>query len=111
MAEYSSAQILAMQRDAINRVNEMQRRAKSHLGDTASENREIQFEQGANAEATKTTEAEAPNNHTVSSPIGSLDSIMEWLTGERIILLLMIYIMITEKADNTLIIALVYILL
>ncbi|MEG1027488.1 MAG: hypothetical protein RSE07_02260 [Oscillospiraceae bacterium] len=78
MAEYSSAQILAMQRDAINRVNDMQRRAKSHLGDTASENREVHFEQGINNDAYTQGEAQLPNNKETDLPISSLSSRMAY---------------------------------
>ncbi len=133
---YSSAQILAMQKDAIRRVNEMQRAAREKLRQTRqqmgepSPERELPEQPSPEAKAAQPAPEKAPapekppapekapaapsGGQTQGGEGGSpLQGILSRLNldQETLLLLLLLVLLINEGADSKLILALVYVLL
>lgn len=124
---YTGAQIMAMQKDAMRRVNEMQRISREKLRQTQGIMQEVPAEAAnppanpveAKEEEPQMIESEiketaAEEQIAVSQNTGTgLQGILQRmnLDGETIMLLLLVLILINEGADNMLVLALVYILL
>lgn len=118
---YSAQQIAAMQRDAVRRVNEMQRIAREKVAapqqDIAAESPSTPQpnipirQQSTAAQGTPLPAA----NHGLLSIVqpnffsGILDKLN--LDTETIMLMLLIFVLLNEGSDNILILALVYILI
>jgi len=135
---YSSAQILAMQKDAIRRVNEMQRAAREKLrqtqqqmGDPPPESvlpeeqsapeakaeppRQISPPEEAPARENASSRGQTPSRERTQggeggSPLQGILSRLN-LDQETLLLLLLLVLLINEGADSKLILALVYVLL
>lgn len=127
--EYTGAQLLAMQRDAVRRVNEMQRIAKEKLAGqqeaqssyaprtpppASSDIPEQSIAQPEHSEHSEQTE------HSSAPPLLNFPFKFSGLTGfldrmnldeETIMLILMLLMLINDGADTMLILALGYILL
>ena len=113
MADYTLAQIRAMQEDAANRVREMNRRSKSTLsksnGAMMSHSEKEQPEKPN--EKAKPNEVEA-NHKSPLSFLKSLDLRQLISGGEQSMLLLLVLILMTDsEGDDFLIYALIYIML
>lgn len=115
---YSSSEILAMQKDAIRRVNEMQRIAREKIALTQPNlNNPIVKEKTINKERKTEPIPLTSNNldHCETEVIktttfsGMLDKLN--LDDEKILLILLMLILLNEGADMMLILALGYILL
>lgn len=124
---YSSREILSMQKDAIERVREMQRRANHHLTNTeqnrsnTNNNRETT---SSNLGQQKSNEEHRSSNHheqqhpiipVAQAPksqnsIGNLLSSFN-LSEDRALILLIVFILVQEGADTPLILALLYLIL
>lgn len=119
--EYSGADMMSMQRDAIRRVREMQRRANEkiqpHPGGArqstsfhaSSQTPYVGFEQ----ERTQAPNTSRPIKEVSSderiNPLSVLESLN--LDQEKVILLLLIVLLLHEGADTKLILALCYLLI
>ena len=110
---YSNEEILAMQKDAIRRVNEMRRMSEEKLRQTAPP---VQEE----PKSSSGEEADPPKGSTASicgadtgQPTGGLTALLKSFGGDRetMLLLALLFLLIKEEADTSLILALVYILL
>lgn len=122
MADYTLAQIHAMQEDAANRVREMNRRSKNTLSKSNSamamhKNDDKQPQNQRNNGHENKTPAVTQNNQAVThkSPLSFLKSLdLRQLIsgGEQSMLLLLIMILLTDsEGDDFLIYALIYIML
>lgn len=113
MADYTLAQIRAMQEDAANRVREMNRRSKN----TLSKSNGAMMNHSEKEQSQKPPEKNAQNTSAVShkSPLSFLKSLdLRQLIsgGEQSMLLLLIMILMTDsEGDDYLIYALIYIML
>lgn len=133
--EYTNAEIASMQKDAMRRVNEMQRIARQKINATAAvppPNLPAQLRspvvveaqpQPLSHEAQQATPVSVHEHHhdvptqvpnattglASSTFAGILDKLK--LDDEKILLILLIFVLINEGADLTLILALGYILL
>lgn len=98
-SDFSSAELLAMQREAEQRVYEMQRRARKTLE---------YDDESFPPEPEKTEETPLPKEKS-----GGIDGLIELLgkDNERSLILLLLVVLINEDADNELILALLYLLL
>lgn len=133
---YSSAQMLAMQKDAIRRVNEMQRQAQERLrqtqeilepppqeadppaeepaGEAEPSNEE---EPAGRAEPSPAMEegvpaGQPPGTGAAAEPSPGMGILQRLgLDEESILLILLLILLINEGADSKLILALVYVLL
>ena len=108
---YTNEEILAMQKDAIRRVNEMRRMSEEKLRQTAPPE-----QQPSPPSSPKTDEKPAPAQEAPAStehPSGGLTAILQSFGGDRetMLLLALLFLLIKEEADTSLILALVYILL
>lgn len=111
---YSSEEIMAMQRDAIRRVNEMRRISEEKLRQSG-----ISPPQAPAAPATepppKFPEVSEPKPESTSPvpPEGGLGAFLQALgkDHETLLLLSLLLLLIREGADTALILALVYVLL
>ena len=117
MAEnrYSGGDMMSMQRDAIRRVREMQRRANEKLGQQASPQ--------ARQNRPSSSPAHTEHNHAVPVPatvpaekvpqVSGLSSFLSNLDldQEKIMLLMLLVLLIREGADTKLILALCYLLI
>ena len=108
---YSASQISAMQQDAIERVQEMQRRAREKLESSnqiaSAPVRQQPVQQAAYRQSSSAVPA-AP-----ASPAQPFQGFLEklGLDGETALILILLFLLINEGADQTLILALVYILM
>lgn len=108
---YSASQISAMQQDAVERVREMQRRAREKLEGSnqvsAVPVRQQPVQQAAYRQSSPAVPA-AP-----ASPAQPFQGFLEklGLDGETALILILLFLLINEGADQTLILALVYILM
>ena len=108
---YSASQISAMQQDAIERVREMQRRAREKLESSnqiaSAPVRQQPVQQAAYRQSSPAVPA-AP-----ASPAQPFQGFLEklGLDGEAALILILLFVLINEGADQTLILALVYILM
>lgn len=109
---YSSAQIAAMQRDAMRRVNEMRKLSEQKIAATPPP----KIEREPAAVHTEEEQAEQKDSLHSEEPMvhknilaGFLDKLN--LDQETILILLLMFMLINEGGDNMLILALVYILL
>lgn len=119
---YSSAQMLAMQKDAIRRVNEMQRQAQERLRQTQSllqepdaPPEEVPAQEPAPSLEPKETAPPAQPQETAApeesgNPFQGIFQRLG-LDEESVLLLLLLLLLVNEGADSKLILALVYILL
>ena len=110
---YTNEEILAMQKDAIRRVNEMRRMSEEKLRQTAPSE---QQPPSPPPSSPKTDEKPAPAQEAPAStehPSGGLTAILQSFGGDRetMLLLALFFLLIKEEADTSLILALVYILL
>lgn len=98
--DFSSAELLAMQREAERRVYEMQRRARKTL--------EYDDETPLLRKDEEKTETPVPKENP-----GGIEGLIELLgkDNERSLILLLLVVLINEEADNELILALLYLLL
>lgn len=118
---YSAQQIAAMQRDAVRRVNEMQRIAREKV---AAPQQDIAAEPPSTPQPNIPIHQQSPAaqgtplsaaNHGLLSIVqpnffsGILDKLN--LDTETIMLMLLIFVLLNEGSDNILILALVYILI
>lgn len=113
MADYTLAQIRAMQEDAANRVREMNRRSKNTLsksnGAIANRSEKEQSQKPPDKPAPKEI---AANHKNPLSFLKSLDLRQLISGGEQSMLLLLILILLTDsEGDDFLIYALIYIML
>ena len=120
---YSSAQILSMQKDAVRRVNEMQRIARERLQRTenamGTAPAAVSRSNPPAAQAPVVPEHDTPQpvRPAGQSPVPSAGSpftgILDrmGLDSESTLLLLLLLLLVNEGADNMLILALVYVLL
>ena len=109
---YTNEEILAMQKDAIRRVNEMRRMSEEKLRQTAPPEQQP----SPPSSSPKTDEKPAPAQEAPAStehPSGGLTAILQSFGGdsETMLLLALLFLLIKEEADTSLILALVYILL
>ena len=108
---YSASQISAMQQDAIERVREMQRRAREKLESSnqiaSAPVRQQPVQQAAFRQSSPAVPA-AP-----ASPAQPFQGFLEklGLDGETALILILLFLLINEGADQPLILALVYILM
>ena len=110
---YTNEEILAMQKDAIRRVNEMRRMSEEKLRQTAPPE---QQPPSPPPSSPQTDEKPAPAQEAPAStehPSGGLTAILQSFGGDRetMLLLALLFLLIKEEADTSLILALVYILL
>lgn len=98
-SDFSSAELLAMQREAEQRVYEMQRRARKTLE---------YDDEPLPPEPKETEETPLPKEKA-----GGIEGLIELLgkDNERSLILLLLVVLINEDADNELILALLYLLL
>lgn len=127
MADYTMAQIRAMQEDAARRVREMNRRSKSTLEHNAqnNEHNEKNHKSVINHEMTADEHRNPINqaNHNIvksvanshKNPLSFLKSInlKQLISGgdQSLLLLIILILMSDEKSDDYLIYALIYIML
>ena len=104
---YSASQISSMQQDAIERVREMQRRAREKL---ESSNRAAV---PAGNFPARPVPAPQSSVQTAVSPAQPFQGILEKLgiDGETALILILLLLLLNEGADRSLILALVYILM
>lgn len=105
---YSAAELMAMQRDAADRVREMQRRARERMGNGAppsppaaipsSPVRELPAHEG---------------NRPPASPGNGLRELVRQFTGDpdRLLLLVLVILLSQEDTDPALLVALVWLML
>lgn len=95
-----------MQQDAIERVREMQRRAREKL---ESSNRSLPAAQPTAHPVSRPPAA----SQTENSPVQPFQGILEKLgiDGETALILILLLLLLNEGADRSLILALVYILM
>lgn len=112
---YSQGDIMRMQEDAIRRVRQMQQRAQSYAGAPNVQKQSQTPQQTPVKEVhtpvnTQSAQAMAQNGQAApcqqnASPLFSLH-----LDNDRLLILALLLIMIQEKADMTIILALCYLL-
>lgn len=93
--EYTSEEILAMQKDAVRRVAQMRKLSRARVQEPEQQQ-----------EPSKPSE-------THPAPTGTLGSFLDSIgtDSETLLILAVLFLLIKEKADSTLILALVYLLL
>ena len=110
---YTSSEILAMQRDAIRRVQEMQRRANIHVPPVSpAPTADASQEQRREDPPPKKYHQEQKNSPAVLLPNrvqGLINSI--GLGEDKAVVLAVILILLSQNADQTLIIALLYLIM
>ena len=110
---YSASQISAMQQDAIERVREMQRRAREKLESSnqiaAAPARQQPVQQAAYRQSSPSPAVPAVSASPAQPFQGFLEKL--GLDGETALILILLFLLINEGADQTLILALVYILM
>ena len=110
---YSASQISAMQQDAVERVREMQRRAREKLEGSnqvsAVPVRQQPVQQAAYRQPSPAPAAPAAPAPPAQPFQGFLEKL--GLDGETALILILLFLLINEGADQTLILALVYILM
>lgn len=110
---YTQSQIAAMQRDAMRRVNEMQRISKEKLGSGAvapNHAPPVPTSTVINEFSSEPSPVEQCETEVISDGFtGFLDKLN--LDSEMILLVVMLLLLVNEGADIKLILALVYILL
>lgn len=114
MADYTLAQIRAMQEDAANRVREMNRRSKNTLSKSngAMLSGDEKEQRASPPDRQKQNEKPAVNHKNPLSFLKSLDLRQLISGGEQSMLLLLIMILMTDsEGDDFLIYALIYIML
>lgn len=109
---YTNEEILAMQKDAIRRVNEMRRMSEEKLRQTAPPEQQPPPPPSSSSKEEHplpVQEVSAP----AERPSGGLTAILQSFGGDRetMLLLALLFLLIKEEADTSLILALVYILL
>ncbi|MCL2088552.1 MAG: hypothetical protein FWH14_03625 [Oscillospiraceae bacterium] len=128
--EYSGADIMSMQQDAVRRVKEMQRRSSNlvggELGRRNDSNRtlppkreELKREETAKKSPEVKTPGAARNNFSLQSIFSSIGKTTSFenvfkklgLSSEHLILIALIIVLLNEGADITVILALGYLLL
>lgn len=113
MAEYYNNQSFSqMQLDALERMRDMQRRSKSLVFEAPpSEKSERRTE--SSSQKTNHVHSSSPNNqHTNSSHTADiLSNISSSIDSERLLILLILFILYKNNADLKLIIALAYLLI
>lgn len=125
---YSETDLLKMQEEALSRVRQMQERARLTLGEGAGQDQEPEPEP-VNPEVLPPSEAPQPPNRRANTTqsllpgLGSLGSLLSssgnspistllsWAGGDRIIILILIVILLGDSGDQTLLLALCYLLL
>lgn len=124
---YTSEELLAMQKDAIRRVNEMRRLSEEKLRQSGAApvmntpppsepQKKAPEKETANKSVPRETaalaETAAPSRSVVGQS-GGLSALLQKLGGDRetMLLLALLFLLIKEEADVSLILALVYILL
>lgn len=107
MAEnsYNASDMMSMQRDAVRRVREMQRRANEKLRPPVPAQRDA-----AHPPAAPAPPASRPASESAGSGLSSFLSQMN-LDSEKTMLLLLIILLLREGADTKLILALCYLLI
>lgn len=123
-SNYSQSEIITMQQDAVKRVNEMREQAMRHINSNVTEDMSIIKEQPivndiANVEKNEKIvsdfqEPVIPVADNIMQPTtNSLAGIFDKLDldSEKIILIGLMLLLMNEGADNTLLMALGYILL
>lgn len=122
---YTSAQILAMQNDAIKRVQEMQRLAKKQVENTTGflPQNKVQSNghtKGQEKQAKHSQHIEQSNRKIESIPQNQTDVVRNGFAGmlenlnldeEKLLLIFLIILLINEGADTMLVLALGFILL
>ena len=132
---YSEAELLKMQEDAIARVRQMQERARRNLGEVQGQDPEPELVQPeVIPPASSTGPAQQRNNNATNNTnsntaqsllpsLGNLSNLfsasgnspistlLSWAGGDRIIILVLIVILLGDNADQTLLLALCYLLL
>ena len=99
-----------MQQEAVQRVNEMQNRARRHLQEEQS--REAPSSAEEHREAAAELEEPHRKSDTIAAPApaGTLfDGLMK--DSERTLILLLILLLFTEKADTSVIFSLLYLII
>ena len=93
--EYTSEEILAMQKDAVRRVAQMRKLSRARVQEPEQQQKQ----------------PKSPDIHP--APTGTLDSFLDSIgtDSETLLILAVLFLLIKEKADSTLILALVYLLL
>ena len=111
---YSSEEIMAMQRDAIRRVNEMRRISAEKLRQSGPVPPPVPAEPKAEPpqEMPKPPEPKPENIPSVTPPSG-FGALLQTIgkDHETLLLLSLLFLLIREGADTALILALVYVLL
>lgn len=123
-SNYSQSEIITMQQDAVKRVNEMRQQAMRHIGSAPEDDVEVEFEQVETppdfdipeniVEPQLEQEPITQSNDNLLHPtVNSLSGIFDKLDldSEKIILIGLMLLLMNEGADNTLLMALGYILL
>lgn len=111
---YSDAQIRAMHKDAVRRVNEMQRVARQRVNSSPSppskeENSLPHIEQESEPIKPVISETACQSITQTNGLTGFLDRMN--LDEEKILLIMLLILLINEGADTYLVLALVYILI
>lgn len=106
--EYNDKEMLKMQREAINRVNEMQRRAKKNIsghGQSGMGVKKSMVEYERDVRQEKKAEKQQFN-------LRNLSTIAKYLDQDAVIIIILILILSSERyEDKIIILALMYILL
>lgn len=125
MSEYTKDEIMAMQEDALRRVREMQRRA--NLNEQNNTNRQQNRQQNrrpttSQSQSPRREGPAAPVNAQTQQPLpaekppkrdGSLQAAMQRMDidNDRWMLILLLFTLIREGADQNLLLALCYLIL
>ena len=108
---YSASELSTMQQDAVERVREMQRRARQRV----EQSNRMAAGLPPAPQAKPQTAVSVPRPQTLrrESPSLPLQGILDRLNldGETLLLLLILLLLINDGADHTLILALVYLIL
>lgn len=111
---YSNEQLMQMQRDAMRRVNEMQRISKEKLKESSGAVTEKEEPKPQKIKAEEIPcgckPRQSPPNFDISTTFKGMLSRMK-LDSDSVILIMLLILFLNEGADSKLILALVYILI
>lgn len=109
---YTEDDIFKMQQEAVSRVHEFQERSQYYTAmpphPFGEANPAIEMENIQNLEQQVSAHSKSPAASPASDPISGL---LGSLDGETLLIIGLMYLLYTEKADNMLLLALAYILL
>lgn len=108
---YTEDDIIKMQQEAVNRVHEFQERSRYYsampphpFGEASPDMEQKNIQKLEQQAAARNNSSSLPSSDPVSGLLSNLD-------GETLLIIGLMYLLYTEKADNMLLLALAYILL